>query len=240
MYAQRAWGYPVLNYRVPCEQLWHLVWRYSPCLPPHFPLLILNSAFQKLVTENTLIDSWWCWQAIALQKRMKDHFMDFSFFLELLFFSFHFFLSWQIYFKKREKNNKIKKRVYELTAVGAVRWVATEIKVVSPLNRYGMQSANSLFSKSQPCYEGLHLLGKTLHSQGWTEPELEKVMLNREKGHRSCVFRSGLYIGFIRSSFYLHSFPHIFWLLLGACQGNCEDREEIIAVIWLLHYGSRG
>jgi len=35
-----------------------------------------------------------------------------------------------------------------LLLYGAVRWVATEIKVFSPLNECGMESANSLFSKS--------------------------------------------------------------------------------------------
>lgn len=68
---------------------------------------------------------------------------------------------------------------------GAVRRVATEIKVLSPLNRCGVESANSLLSVSKPCAEAMYLLGKTLHSQAWREPELEKVTLNRENGHRS-------------------------------------------------------
>ena len=155
-----------------------------PLPPSQFPLLILNSAFQKLVTENTRIDSWWCWLATALRKRVKDHFIDFSFFLELLLFSFHFFffLSWQIYFEK-------KKRMYEFIAVWGCWWVATEIKVLCLLNRCAMESASSLLSVSKPCAEGTYWLGKTFHSQARGEPELEKVTLNTKNGHRSCVSR---------------------------------------------------
>lgn len=78
-----------------------------------------------------------------------------------------------------------------LLLYGAVRWVATEIKVLSLLNRCGMESASSLLSMSKSCPEGIYLLGKTLHSHSWREPELEKVTLHREKGHRACLSRSG-------------------------------------------------
>lgn len=64
--------------------------------------------------------------------------------------------------------------------------------MLSLLNRCGVESANSLLSVSKPCAEAMYLLGKTLHSQAWREPELERVTLNRENGHRSCVSRSGL------------------------------------------------
>lgn len=89
---------------------------------------------------------------------------------------------------KRKK--KKEKECMDLLLYGAVRWVVTEIKVLSLLNRCGMESANSLLSK--PCTEGLYFLDKTLHSQAWREPELEKILLNRKNGHRSCVSRSGL------------------------------------------------
>lgn len=41
----------------------------------------------------------------------------------------------------------------DLLLYGAIRWIATEIKVLSLLNRCGMESANSLLSK--PCTEGI-------------------------------------------------------------------------------------
>lgn len=48
---------------------------------------------------------------------------------------------------------KKKKSCMDLLLYGAIRWVATEIKVLSLLNRCGMESANSLLSK--PCAEGI-------------------------------------------------------------------------------------
>lgn len=73
-----------------------------------------------------------------------------------------------------------------LLLYGAVRWVATEIKVLFLMNRCGIESASSLLSK--PCTEGIYFLDKTLHNQTWREPELKNVSLNRRNGQRSCVY----------------------------------------------------
>lgn len=56
----------------------------------------------------------------------------------------------------------------------AVGWVVREIKGLSLLNRCGMESASSLLSVSKPYIDRMYLLGKTLHSQDWGDPEIEK------------------------------------------------------------------
>lgn len=145
---------------------------------------------------------------------MKDHFVDFSFFLELPLFSFHFFFPLGKYIFERKK----KKRVYEFIAA----WAATEIKVLSLLNRCGMKSASSRLSLSKPCAERVHLLGKTLHSQAWRELELEEVTLDFVRVDLGAVYpdqtwKSGL-LGFISDSKLILA-PFLS-TLLGALQGT--------------------
>lgn len=72
-----SWKYKCMHSVPEGTQFWimkclvssHGIWFEDtpPCLPTHFPLLILNPAFQKLVTKNILIDLWWCWLARTLQ-----------------------------------------------------------------------------------------------------------------------------------------------------------------------------
>lgn len=143
-----------------------------------------------------------------------------------VFFPFTFFFLGRYIFKR-------KKACMNLLLCGAVRWVATEIKVFSPLNKHGMESANSLFSKSvlrmyicgwdlaQPCLKRARARESHVEQVLWTQELCVQIRLIGDNGPMLPPF----------------FFTHYLASLSGASQGNCDFSEKIIITgpaTWIL------